>query len=311
MKNLILIAFVISALLSLHSCSSVPAPAQSNPYYTGGGGKGMSLTIDVPEAKGLAAAENNLPGSVQSVFVADITKYSAITVRDPVSLDKVYQGMLGPQNEDGNVAGMDLGHLPPTDYSMNGTITKTSTAYALNIQITKTDSTKAVSAAYSGTCTFAEFEDRTGIHRASLDLLQQLGVELTPYGKQSLMASAEGSSSGDKVLTGFGNLFFGLGSFTTGDWAGGLTLVGGYGVAAGLIIYEVVGLSYEDKNAGIPANIGAVLAGATVIYGFIRPFMYEYEGRTALVDVLNGVNIAAIPDTTGIQAVHLSYTFQF
>jgi hypothetical protein len=71
-----------------------------------------------------------------------------------------------------------LGHLIPSAYIMTGAITKTGAGYALQMQIAdnKTGITKA---SYTGNCTIAEFDNFTGIHRASAELLAQMGVSLT------------------------------------------------------------------------------------------------------------------------------------
>jgi TolB-like protein len=127
----------------------------------------------------------------------------------------------------------------------------------------------------------------------------------------SLMSTGnQGASTGQKVGTGFLNLGFGAGSFIMGDLAGGLTLAGGYAVAAGLIIWELVGLTYKDEIAGIPGTVGLGVAGITAVYGFIRPFIYN-KGYTQVSGIFNGINIAVIPDSRGVISVGLSYTYKF
>jgi hypothetical protein len=68
-------------------------------------------------------------------------------------------------------------------------------------------------------------------------------------------------------------------------------------------------LEYEDALAGVLGPIGLGVAGLTAVYGFIRPFLYHKSTRTTLVDVLDRVHVAIIPDLTGIKAVGLSYTY--
>lgn len=107
------------------------------------------------------------------------------------------------------------------------------------------------------------------------------------------------------------NIAFGLGSFTMRDWAGGLTILGGYAVAGGLIAVELGALNYDDKLAGVLGNIGLGIAGVAVLYGFIRPFLYQRNVSTALLNVLDGVNIAVFPDSTSVRTVRLTYTHSF
>jgi hypothetical protein len=119
-------------------------------------------------------------------------------------------------------------------------------------------------------------------------------------------------SEGRRVVAGVLNLALGVGSFTMGDWKAGLILLGGYTAAGALIGVELGVLEHDDVLAGVLGPIGAGVAGLTVIYGFIRPFLYHKSTRTTLIDVLDRVHIAVIPDdTAGIQAVGLSYTYHY
>lgn len=60
------------------------------------------------------------------------------------------------------------------------------------------------------------------------------------------------------------NLAAGLGSFIQADWGGGVTVLAGYGAAAGLIFWEL-SLKYEDDMVGIPGTVGLWVAGVTVL----------------------------------------------
>jgi hypothetical protein len=160
-------------------------------YFTGTGGEGISLAILPPNGRGLAENQGYLPALVQGEFVSNFTGYSAISILDRVRLDDQYTELLSGYYEEDAEAGMDLGHLVPTDYIMGGSITKTATGYALQIQITKTAvNDKMTEAAYSGNCTFVELDNLTGVRRASLDLLQKMGVELTEQARTELTGTA-------------------------------------------------------------------------------------------------------------------------
>jgi hypothetical protein len=109
-----------------------------------------------------------------------------------------------------------------------------------------------------------------------------------------------------RISAGFLNLALGAGSFSMGDWGGGLTLAGGYAAAAGLIIWEL-SLNPHDPKANIPGTVGLGIAGVTAIYGFIRPFIY----RRATPEWLGGVRITVLPDTKGVPVMWLSYRMSF
>jgi tetratricopeptide (TPR) repeat protein len=161
-----------------------------NDTYTGDGGKGTSITIFAPEARGLAEDQNYLPELVQGEFMSNFSGYSGISVFDRMNLDKIYEEQVGTgYYDDNDRARLDLGRLTSTDYIMNGSITKTATGYALQVQVTKSEG-KMAAASYSGTCSFAELDNLTGIRRASRDLLEKLGVSLTEKAKTELGGAA-------------------------------------------------------------------------------------------------------------------------
>jgi len=166
-----------------------PAPPASL-YWTGDGGKGMSLAILAPKASGLDKNQGYLPALVQGEFVSNFSGFSAISVLDRERLDEQYAELLSGYYDDNAKAGLDLGHLTPTTHIMGGNITRTATGYALQMQITKT-ADKMTTASYSGTFTFAELDNLTGIRRASLDLLQKMGVTLTTQAREELTGAAK------------------------------------------------------------------------------------------------------------------------
>jgi hypothetical protein len=73
---------------------------------------------------------------------------------------------------------------------MTGTVTRTAAGCALQLQITRT-ADNTVAASWSGTCTFAELDNLTGIRRASLELLGKMGVTVTERTRTELAEAAE------------------------------------------------------------------------------------------------------------------------
>jgi hypothetical protein len=116
--------------------------------------------------------------------------------------------------------------------------------------------------------------------------------------------------SGGGAAFGYGalNLVLGLGSFLQKDVAGGVITLVSYGAAAGLLGWEFT-LSYSDDLAGIPGTVGLGVAGAAVVFGFIRPFMYQKNH--ALAGVMDGIQMGVAPVEGGGAAVRLSYTMRF
>ncbi|MDR1786804.1 MAG: hypothetical protein LBR23_10150, partial [Spirochaetaceae bacterium] len=155
----------------------------------GDGGGGNSLAILVPAGKGLAKDQDYLPTLVQGELVSNFSAYSTLGVLDRMQLDAQYSEIYSGYYDDAAKGVYDLGHLPPTTYIMGGAITRTASGYALQLQITRT-ADKMTAASYSGTCTFAELDNLTGIKRASLELLIQMGVPLSDAQKAELASAA-------------------------------------------------------------------------------------------------------------------------
>ena len=171
-------------------CGADAAQTQTaSPYFTGDGGRGRSIAILAPQARGLAENQNYLPALVQGELVNNFSTYSAISVLDRVNLDEQYAELLSGYYTDNAQESWDLGHLPPTTYLMGGNITRTSTGYALQMRISR-NTDKMTVASYSGTCTFEELDNLSGVRQASLDLLQKMGVEPTGLTRTELTGAA-------------------------------------------------------------------------------------------------------------------------
>lgn len=181
-----------------NQAQAVPAAQPQAPaspqLFTGDGGRGVSLAVLVPEARGLAAEQNYLPTLVQGVLVGDLAKFSAISVLDRMRLETVLRetesGIYSSEEDFGR-----LGEIANVDYVLTGSITRTGTGYAMQIQVVGTGSGNIgiTRASYSGTPTIAEMDNFTGIRRASLELLTQMGVNLTDMARQELTGAGASS----------------------------------------------------------------------------------------------------------------------
>jgi len=194
MKHLGLAAFTALLLVALASCGT-PSPAnrpapqaqQAPPYFTGDAGRGIRLAVLVPDAVGLSAEQSYLPTMVQGVLVGDLARFSAISVLDRMTLESVLaeteSGIYQSEEDFGR-----LGEIANVDYVLTGSITRTGAGHALQIQVVGTgrDNIGVTRASFSSTPTVAEMDDFTGIRRASMELLTQMGVSLTPIAMQAL-----------------------------------------------------------------------------------------------------------------------------
>jgi TolB-like protein len=127
-------------------------------------------------------------------------------------------------------------------------------------------------------------------------------------------------STGRKVGAGFLNWIFGLGSFTMGDWVGGL-IVGGPELVG--MILTMSSMSEDGNSALFYLGLGLQTGGT--IYGHIRPFQYDkalaikngtyyaYNREPWKDNPLEHIDVALLPTRKGdaIGAVRLSYSLQF
>jgi TolB-like protein len=121
-------------------------------------------------------------------------------------------------------------------------------------------------------------------------------------------------TTGEKIGTGALNILFGLGSYLEGDIVGGLTITGGYALAAGLIIVEVTALDWDSPAVNIPGTIGLGVAGLSLVYGFARPFIYNRSPQLAAIMDNTQVKIVQIPgnhDGLNPMAFQISYSIKF
>ena len=158
-------------------------------YWAGDGGKGKILSIRKLRPTGLAANEETIPALVQGELHNNFSNYTAISTSTEESRNEQYAELLSGHYEDNSKAGMDLGHLPDPDYIMEGTITRTAIGFALHINITKS-ADKSTAASYSETCTFDELNDLRAVRRASLYLMEKMGVVPTELTRTELARPA-------------------------------------------------------------------------------------------------------------------------
>jgi TolB-like protein len=156
----------------------------ANPHFTGDGGRGMSLAVLVPDARGLDENESHLPSLIQQVLAGDLTRYSAISVLDRLRLEAVLRETeSGIYRDESDF--IRLGEIANVNYALTGSITKTGIGYAIQIQIIS-NTTGISRASFSSSFNRDEIERLTGIHRVSLELLAQMGVNLTASARNEL-----------------------------------------------------------------------------------------------------------------------------
>jgi len=121
-------------------------------------------------------------------------------------------------------------------------------------------------------------------------------------------------TTGEKISVGALNLVLGLGSFFNGDIIGSLTISTGYLVGAGLIVIDALVLDWDNPMVGVPATIGVTVAGLSIVYGFVRPFIYNHSTPVALMIDNTQLSIIPVADKSGAHHtanLQLTYSIKY
>ncbi|MDR2658790.1 MAG: leucine-rich repeat domain-containing protein [Spirochaetaceae bacterium] len=159
--------------------------------YTGDGGKDLSIMIAEPETRNFVDEDGWISVFVQGVLTDDFTKYSRITVVDKQNMDRLIaeqQETLSGNYSDENY--ISAGSLTIPEFILAGSIIKmTENTYDLELAVTRLE-TGERRASFRKTVSVSRLRQGLAVKEASAGLLEQLGVELTPYGKKTLLAAS-------------------------------------------------------------------------------------------------------------------------
>jgi hypothetical protein len=161
----------------------------SSPYYTGDGGRGMSLVVRELEPRGIAEEQKNLLIVIVNELATNLSKYSAIEVQNYFAMMRVAEGLENSGYEE-DPDFIRFGEFASVDYTTRGDITQTSSGFTLQIQVLENKERGLTIASYSSSVTLAELESLTGVRKASLDILTQMGVTLTATARSELTEAA-------------------------------------------------------------------------------------------------------------------------
>jgi TolB-like protein len=217
---------------------------------------------------------NSKSGNFSSYVIDELTAYLVdsgnleVVDRDKIDLIRNEQNFQYSGDVDDNSM-VSLGRLLAAQFIVTGSLSEIDNTYRIVIRVLNVQ-TAAVEVQYRSTI----INDRM--------VKSLLNIEKT---------------TGEKIGTGALNILFGLGSYLEGDIAGGLTITGGYALAAGLIIIEVTALDWDSPAVNIPGTIGLGVAGLSLVYGFVRPFIYNRSPQLAAIMDNTQFRIVQTPDS--------------
>ena len=165
----------------------------ASPYFSGNGGRGMTLAILEPAGNGLSEDQMRwMPALVQGSITGDFNLHSAITIVDRQNLETILdqQGlsMEGHFSDDDFIR---IGQIANARYVLAGSITRTATAYMLEFAVTDVQTGVRRASRPPTPVAARALEDLSAVREATADMLGQLGVTLTARGRQALGRSAD------------------------------------------------------------------------------------------------------------------------
>ncbi|MDR0300927.1 MAG: ATP synthase F0 subunit B [Treponema sp.] len=204
MKRFGLLLFLFFMLiLSLYAKGNREHSQTSISPYTGDGGANISITIKAPVPERLPPILANTHIDSYRRLLDNFLRYSGITIRPDFDIDpSLYREVLSGYYDDDDEAGSDLGHLRMTEYLMTGSISQSPTSYRFYLQVVKTAANdKSVAFSYEANCTYSDLSSLSIVNRASLDLLEKMGVKLTEAARTELAgADATNRAKGKTVM---------------------------------------------------------------------------------------------------------------
>ncbi|MCL2190504.1 MAG: leucine-rich repeat domain-containing protein [Treponema sp.] len=175
---------------------AIPAATPTSPFWSGNGGRGMTLAVLEPAGNGLSEDEMRwMPSLIQGSMTGDFNLYSAITIVDRQNLETILdqQGM----SMSGYFSDEDfirIGHIANARYVLAGTVTRTATAYMMEFAVTDVQTGVRRASRPPTQTSIREIENLSAVREATVDLLGQLGVTLTGRGRQELTRAPEAAT---------------------------------------------------------------------------------------------------------------------
>ena len=104
------------------------------------------------------------------------------------------------------------------------------------------------------------------------------------------------------------NIAFGLGSYIERDWLGGAVVTCGHIASISLILWEL-NLDYEDNLAGYLAPAGIGVGSLSLLFGFVRPYVYKRNPQ--LAGITDNFTISIVPTKNNNIAASVLFSMEF
>lgn len=167
-------------------------PVFSDSYFTGDGRKDLSIQIDTPKLVNIDDETSAwLYDTTINTFTDDIKKYSNINVSDVYNQERIAETQKNDENalysSDNEI---EIGNFTTAKYVLVVSITGKPSSYSVSARLNNKE-TNTPLAAHNKDYSYSELESCYFIKDSIIDLLTQLGVNLTESGKNSLLKVSE------------------------------------------------------------------------------------------------------------------------
>jgi hypothetical protein len=169
--------------------SADKAPISHEPLYTGDGGKNTRIAVLQPQGENLVQDEQWVSSYIQGMLTGYFSKFTAMTVIDRQNLDKIID------NQDFSASGyfsdddyISIGNISNAEYILIGSLRKIpqDNSFMLDLSVSHAATGQRIASFTPSICTFGDIQRASIIQKAFEDIVGQLGITLTEYGKQSL-----------------------------------------------------------------------------------------------------------------------------
>lgn len=220
---------------------------------------------------GISSSYNELSEYMLGELTTDIVQLRKLQVVTRANLDVIKKEMnFQLSGEVSDETMQQLGAKTGAQTVISGTFKPLGTLYVLDIQ--------------AFDVTTATIQDTYRVNVASDETLELLTKKKIVGTSGKIQANDY--TAGERLGIGFQNILLGLGSYRNGHWGDGILMTAADGIA--------ILCAIADPDAGF--KTGTYIIGASIAYGFVRPFFYHKNNSVNL-----SMNIGVIPTAHGVE----------
>ena len=220
---------------------------------------------------GISSSYSELSEYMLGELTTDVVQLRKLQVVTRANLDVIKKEMnFQLSGEVSDETMQQLGAKTGAETVISGTFKPLGTFYVLDIQ--------------AFDVTTAAIQDVYRVNVASDETLELLTKKKVVSASGKIQSNDY--TAGERLGIGFQNILLGLGSYRNGHWGDGILMTAA----------DAVGILCAIADPAMGFQAGTYIIGASIVYGFVRPFFYHKKNGVNL-----SMNIGAIPTSHGIE----------